>query len=62
MRDVTKHDRDTILHIFGGREEELRRHFKRQAKSGDVIGWDQSKAAAAMQRAAALLHHSRSDH
>ena len=53
VRDVTKHDRDTILHIFGGREEELRRHFKRQAKSGDVIGWDQSKAAAAMQRAAA---------
>ncbi|SDW15803.1 putative DNA primase/helicase [Albimonas donghaensis] len=53
IRDVSKHDRDTILHIFGGREEELRRHFKRQAKSGDVIGWDQSKAAAAMQRAAA---------
>ncbi|MEC9434634.1 MAG: hypothetical protein VYD87_17145 [Pseudomonadota bacterium] len=54
VRDVTKHDRDTILHIFGGREEVLRRHFPRMTKGGDiVIGWDQAKAAAAMQRAAA---------
>ncbi|SFI60405.1 hypothetical protein [Albimonas pacifica] len=54
VRDVRKHDRDTILHIFGGREDVLRQHYKRTTKGGDVvIGWDQAKAAAAMQRAAA---------
>ncbi|MDF2235386.1 hypothetical protein P2H44_22755 [Albimonas sp. CAU 1670] len=54
VRDLVKHDRDTIRHVFGGRTDVLKERFPRLSKDGNsVIGWDQESAAGAMQRAAA---------
>lgn len=51
LRAVKKHDRETIRSLFGGRVELLQERWPRLGKQGDVIGWDQDRAASAMVRA-----------